>query len=152
MSESKRPFILGVGGTPRPGSTTELALAVSLKAAAAAGAETVMIGGKDLMLPMYNPYETGADSPEAARLVDHFRRCDGLIIASPAYHGSLSGLMKNALDYAEDLRDQERVYFDGVAVGLVACAGGWQAAGQTLRHCDPSRTRCADGLPPSGRH
>lgn len=131
MSESKRPFILGVGGTPRPGSTTELALAVSLKAAAAAGAETVMIGGKDLMLPMYNPYDRSR-SPEAARLVDHFRRCDGLIIASPAYHGSLSGLMKNALDYAEDLRDHERVYFDGVAVGLVACAGGWQAAGQTL--------------------
>jgi FMN reductase len=40
--------------------------------------------------------------------------------------------MKNALDYAEDLRDNERVYFDGVAVGLIACAGGWQAAGQTL--------------------
>jgi FMN reductase len=131
MPENKRPLILGVGGTPRPGSTTELALAVSLKAAAAAGAETVMIGGNDLMLPMYNPYDRSR-SPEAARLVGLFRQCDGLIIASPAYHGSLSGLMKNALDYAEDLRDAERVYFDGVAVGLVACAGGWQAAGQTL--------------------
>src|SRR5690606_9263782 len=122
---------LGVGGTPRSGSTTERALAVSLKAAAVQGAETVMIGGPDLILPMYNPADQDR-TPMARKLIDLYRRCDGIVIASPAYHGSLSGLVKNALDYAEDLRDGERVYFDGVAVGLIACAAGWQAAGQTL--------------------
>ncbi len=40
--------------------------------------------------------------------------------------------MKNALDYAEDLRSDDRAYLDGLAVGLIACAGGWQAAVQTL--------------------
>jgi FMN reductase len=44
----------------------------------------------------------------------------------------MSGLIKNALDYAEDLRMDERTYFDGIAVGMIACAGGWQAAVQTL--------------------
>ena len=131
MNDGKRPLILGVGGTPRAGSTTERALAVCLAAASAAGAETAMISGPDLMLPMYNPGQM-PDTPEAARLVDLYRRCDGIVIASPAYHGSLSGLVKNALDYAEELRTADRVYFDGLAVGLIACAAGWQATGQTL--------------------
>lgn len=131
MSEKDRPLVLGLGGTPRAGSSAERALAVSLAAAAAQGAETVMIAGADLLLPMYNPNSPDR-TPEALRLVDLFRRCDGLVIASPAYHGSLSGLIKNALDYAEDLRENERVYFDGVGVGLIAVAAGWQGASQTL--------------------
>lgn len=126
-----RPLVLGLGGTPRPASTTERALGVSLRAAAAEGAETIMIAGPDLVLPMYTPGVSGR-TPEGQRLVDALRRCDGIIIASPSYHGSLSGLMKNALDYVEDLRADKRVYFDGLAVGLIACAGGWQSAVQTL--------------------
>ena len=55
-----------------------------------------------------------------------------IIVASPAYHGGVSGLVKNALDYVEDLRDAKRPYLDGRAVGCIACAGGWQAAVATL--------------------
>jgi FMN reductase len=131
MPNARRPLILGIGGTPRVASTTERALAVSLKAAADAGAQTMMISGPALVLPMYTP-DAAHRTPETQRLVDAFRRCDGIVIASPSYHGSLSGLMKNALDYVEDLRTDPRVYFDGIAVGLIACAGGWQAAVQTL--------------------
>jgi FMN reductase len=131
MRDKGRPLILGVGGTPRTGSATERALATCLAAAAEVGAETEIITGPDLVLPMYNPSDSYR-SPEAARLVDLYRRCDGVVIASPAYHGSVSGLVKNALDYVEDLRTEERVYFDGLAVGLIACAAGWQATGQTL--------------------
>lgn len=125
------PLILGVGGTTRAGSTTERALSVALRAAAAEGAETVIITASDLVLPMYAT-DPAVRTPAAARLIDLYRRCHGLIIASPAYHGSLSGLVKNALDYAEDLRMDERAYFDGIAVGVIACAGGWQAAVQTM--------------------
>jgi FMN reductase len=131
MLNVSRPLVLGMGGTPRSGSTTERALGVSLRAAAAEGAETIMIAGPDLVLPMYTS-DVSERTPEGQRLVDALRRSDGIIIASPSYHGSLSGLMKNALDYVEDLRTDERVYFDGLAVGLIACAGGWQAAVQTL--------------------
>ena len=125
------PLIVGIGGTTRPGSSTEKALQVSLRAAEAEGAQTVIVAGPALQMPMYAP-ESKERSPEAAQLVSLLRRCDGLIIASPSYHGSLSGLVKNALDYTEDLRDDERVYFDGCPVGLIACAAGWQGAGQTL--------------------
>lgn len=124
-------FILGLGGTTRVGSSSERALAISLQAAREKGAETLQITGPALELPMYRP-EDRQRTPEARQLVEAIRRCDGIIISSPAYHGSISGLVKNALDYVEDLRADARVYLDGLAVGCIACAGGWQAAGQTL--------------------
>jgi FMN reductase len=125
------PVILGIGGTTRPNSTSEAALNVCLRAAEAAGAVTERIVGADLALPLYHP-DQSARSDGARALVDAFRRCDGIIVASPAYHGSVSGLIKNALDYAEDLRNDSRVYFDGLPSGLVACGAGWQAAVSTL--------------------
>lgn len=128
---SLKPLIVGLGGTTRAGSTSERALMLALKAAAEAGAETLMFSGPELELPMYAP-ERKERADGALRLVDAFRRCDGLVVASPAYHGSLSGLVKNALDYAEDLSGDTRVYFDGCAIGLIVAAAGWQAAGQTL--------------------
>ena len=119
---NKRPFVLGLGGTTRDGSATERALRVSLAAADLLGAETALFAGEDLVsLPMYRPGELQRDDV-AERLVTLFRRLDGIIIATPAYHGSVSGLVKNALDYTEDLRADERVYFDGCAVGCICCA------------------------------
>lgn len=127
----KRPFVVGLGGTARDGSATERALRISLAAADAAGADTAIVTGDDLLLPLYRP-DDPRRNPRSARLVELFRRLDGIIVATPAYHGSLSGVVKNALDYTEDLRSDPRVYFDGCAVGCICCAAGWQAAGQTL--------------------
>lgn len=129
--DARRPLIVGLGGTTRPGSTSERALRISLDAARDAGARVILIGGPDLDVPMYVPGQAER-TPQSRRLVEAIRACDGLIVASPAYHGSLSGLIKNALDYTEDLREDARVYLDGVPVGLIACAGGWQAGAQTL--------------------
>ena len=55
-----------------------------------------------------------------------------MVIASPGYHGTVSGLVKNALDYLEVLRDDDRPYLDGRAVGVIAVARGWQAAVSTM--------------------
>jgi FMN reductase len=82
-------------------------------------------------LPLYSP-ESTERTEAAARMVALMRECDGIVICSPAYHGSVSGLVKNALDYTEDMNRDARVYFDGLPVGCIACGAGWQAAGQTL--------------------
>ena len=124
-------FVLGIGGTTRPNSSTEKALRVSLAAAERAGADTLLLGASDLLLPMYAP-ESPERTPEAERLIEEIKRADGLIIGSPGYHGTLSGLVKNALDYTEDLRDHDPPYLDGRAIGCVACAYGWQATVTTL--------------------
>jgi len=80
---------------------------------------------------MYVPDAT-LRTDKARRLIGALAGCDAVIIASPGYHGGPSGLIKNALDYVEDLRDDERPYFDGRAVGCIACAAGWQATTTTL--------------------
>ncbi len=125
------PFIVGLGGTTRPGSTSERALQVALTRAAAQGCETLLLGGAQMPTDIFDP--TRPERSEAARLlVDALRRADGLVIATPAYHGGVSGLVKNALDFTEDLRTDARVYLSGRAVGCIVCADGAQAMGSTL--------------------
>ena len=125
-----KPLIVGIGGTPREDSSTELALRQACEAIGDE-AEIRIFAGRDLLLPLYQPGVASRDAGAAA-LVSALMHCDGLIIASPAYHGTVSGLVKNALDYAEELSGEARPYLDGVPIGLIACAAGWQAAGQTL--------------------
>ena len=126
------PLIVGLGGTTRPGSSTESALAAALGAAEALGARTRLVGGDFLSeLPIYDP-RPGGPTPRQAEMAEIIRSADGLIIATPGYHGSLSGVMKNALDTLELLRDDARPYFSARAVGVIVTAAGSQAGGTTL--------------------
>jgi len=124
--------IVGLGGTLRPGSSSEQALHVAMRSAAASGASTRVFTGDELaQLPMYAP-EHDFRTPVARGYLEHLRAADGIIVASPGYHGSMSGLLKNALDYTEDMRDDARPYFADRAVGLIVTAHGWQASVTTL--------------------
>ena len=122
-----KPLIVGVGGTLRPGSSSETALQLALEAARRQGAETVSFAAKDLRLPYYDPSVSDRTLGQQ-RLVDAFRRADGILIASPGYHGAVSGLIKNAIDHAEDLAGDRRVYFSDIPVGCIGVAHGAQAA------------------------
>ncbi len=82
-------------------------------------------------LPHYDPYGPTRTSEEI-EFVEAVRAADALVIASPGYHGGVSGLVKNAIDLLEELREDARPYFDGRAVGLLVSAAGWQAGGATL--------------------
>lgn len=125
------PYIVAIGGTLRPNSTTELAMRHALAVVGRAGARTKLISGEQLRLPLYQP-ENKERSETARALVSELAAADGIIVASPGYHGSISGLVKNALDYAEDLREDDRPYFSGRAVGCIATGGGWPGAVNTL--------------------
>ncbi|MDE2305090.1 MAG: NAD(P)H-dependent oxidoreductase [Gammaproteobacteria bacterium] len=131
LPQIDKPLILGIGGTTRSGSSSERAMRYVLARARELGAETEFLTGPQLVLPIYVPEDAGRD-PGVRRLVESLRRANGLVVASPGYHGSLSGLIKNALDYAEDLRNDSPPYLEDRAVGLISCATGWQATGATL--------------------
>ena len=129
---SETPLIVGIGGTTREGSSTEKALVVALAAAEAGGARTVLLGGAFLAtLPIFDPGPAGPTAEQQA-LADAVRAADGIIIATPGYHGSLSGVVKNALDTLELLNQDQRPYFTDRAVGIIVTASGWQAGGTTL--------------------
>src|SRR2546430_7864202 len=130
MSEFK-PQILCIGGTTRQGSSTEKALRYVAHVAEQLGAVPRVMAGPDLLLPNYSA-DKPERTPQAHALVEALRRCDGLVIASPGYHGNYSGLVKNVLDYAEDLAGDPDPYLQGKPVGCIASAFGWQAIGTTL--------------------
>jgi FMN reductase len=130
--DSAIPLIVGIGGTTRSGSSTDCALRVSLQAAGEAGARTFAFDGPFLArLPHYSPDKPERNA-EQGQLIEMVRKADALIVASPGYHGGVSGLVKNALDLLEDLRDDERPYLEGRAVGCIVTAAGWQASVSTL--------------------
>lgn len=131
MTPSFTPHVVALGGTPRPGSTTERALRKILEEAGRLGATTTLLAGEDLDLPLYNP-EVAVRTPAAERLVAELRRADAVVLGSPGYHGGVSGLVKNAIDYVEDLRCDPRPYLDHRAVVCVATGGGWQGPMATL--------------------
>jgi len=126
------PLVVGIGGSLRTGSTGELALLLALRAAEDAGARTQVFNGAFLAsLPIYAP-EDSERTEEQRQLVEAVRCADGLILASPGYHGGISGSIKNALDLLEDLHNDRRCYLDGRAVGCIITAGGWQTVGIAL--------------------
>jgi FMN reductase len=123
--------IVALGGSSKPMAASERALRIAAQAAAEAGAEVTFLTGRSLLVPLYDT-ETSDRTPETVAIIDALRRADGVLIASPGYHGSFSGMVKNALDYAEDLRHDDRPYLEDRAVGLIAVAHGWQTAVGTL--------------------
>jgi len=127
-----KPLVVGIGGSTRTGSAGERALCLSLKAAEEAGAHTRLFNGAFLArIPIYAP-ESRERTADQRELVEAVRGADGLILASPGYHGGISGLVKNALDLLEDLRNDSRCYLDGRAVGCIITANGWQTVGTAL--------------------
>ncbi|MCB9437420.1 MAG: NAD(P)H-dependent oxidoreductase [Anaerolineales bacterium] len=125
--------IIGIGGTLSPHSRNLAALEHALQSATAAGAQTELYSVFDLQLPMLDPHKVWEDyGPTVHQLVEAMRRADGLIISTAAYHGTMAGVTKNALDYAEFLSGGPTPYWHNKVVGLIATASGTMAGPNTL--------------------
>jgi FMN reductase len=132
VSDNGRLRVVGIGGTLRKGSSSLGALRRALSASQGAGAEVELIDLRELALPMYEPGRPLDDyGPEVRRLIEAMRGADALILSTAAYHGTLAGVTKNALDFAQFLRGDERPYLEGRVVGLISTAGGDRAAANT---------------------
>ena len=129
---SFKPRIVGIGGTARPNSTSERAVRETLRAAERLGAETTFFDGTFVTrMSLYSP-ERSLRNEDEQTYISSIRRCHGIIVGTPGYHGSLSGPIKNILDLLEDTARDETPYLDGRAFGCVVTAYGWQACGTTL--------------------
>ncbi len=108
--------VVGICGSLRPGSHTHHALAVALRGAEEAGAETHLIDLRDYKLVFCDGSE--GVTPDVLRLRADVKRAHGVILATPEYHGGYSGVLKNALD----LMGFDEL--EGKMIGLVAVSGG----------------------------
>jgi NAD(P)H-dependent FMN reductase len=96
------PKILAFAGSTREASFNKKLVQIAAEGARAAGAEVTYIDLRDLPMPLYDgDLETKQGLPENVQqfkqlMIEH----RGLLIASPEYNSSITGVLKNAIDWA----------------------------------------------------
>ncbi|MEO3876746.1 NAD(P)H-dependent oxidoreductase [Nonomuraea sp. B12E4] len=122
--------VVALCGSQSANSSTERLLRVAAAHAELLGAHVIFYCGEQLRLPLYG---SPAHQPAADDLLASVAAADGVLLGSPSHHGSVSGLLKNALDYLEELRDHPNPYLNDKAVGCVAVGSGVQGPVNTMR-------------------
>jgi len=125
VSDEEKLSIVGLGGSLASNSKSRAALQTALEGAASAGAETQLLDIRKLDLPMYNP-DDDEPTEAAATLIESCYRADGLLWSSPMYQGTISGSLKNALDWLHLLGDRDPPFLHDKVIGLISAAGGTQ--------------------------
>jgi NAD(P)H-dependent FMN reductase len=97
---------------------TRQALAIALKGAAEYNAETALLDLRDFNLVFYGSVPPDKYPPDVLKLRQALRNSQGIILATPEYHGSLTGALKNMLDLMT-IED-----FETKIIGLLGIAGG----------------------------
>lgn len=110
--------IVGIAGSLRSGSYSYQALEQAAQRVNALDAEMEILDLRLLNLPFCNGEDNYGDYPDVAKLRETVKQADGLVLATPEYHGGVSGVLKNALDLMS---------FDelsGKVTGLISVLGG----------------------------
>lgn len=127
MSLEKTIRIAGLCGSLRQGSYTKMALKVALQAAASPSCQTELIDLLDFNLLFADgSSEKGGVSPEVRRFRERIKSADGIIIGTPEYHGSFTGVLKNALDHTGFAE------WEGKMIALIGVSGGRMGAFNAL--------------------
>lgn len=121
--------VLGICGSMRSPSITRDAVQAALDGVRSTGASTEFVDIADLGLPFC---DGRIDEDTYPNVVQGFRsmirECQGLILATPEYHNSMTGALKNAIDLC-NAND-----FEHKMVGLIGVAGGAMGAINAIDH------------------
>lgn len=120
-------FVVALCGSLRQGSTTHAALTIALAGAKEAGAEVELLDLSKYQLIFHGAVADESEYPsDVFKLKEKVKRAHGILLGTPEYHGSFSGVLKNALDlmWFEE--------FENKVVGLIGVSGGRMGAGNAL--------------------
>lgn len=130
------PKILAFAGSLRVESYNKKLVKVAMEGARAAGAEVTYIDLKSYPLPVFDQdLEKSEGLPANARtLKDLFIAHHGLLISCPEYNSSISGALKNTLDWIsrQDGNESGQVPYAGKVVGLLSASPGSLGAIRSL--------------------
>jgi len=113
---------LAICGSLRKDSFNLKLLNIAKTVAQNAGLTVVAADLKELNLPLYNYDIEAAGFPEPVRkLSDMVKEADMLLIASPEYNYSFSGVLKNAIDWVSRVKPNP---FNGKAAGIFGASTG----------------------------
>jgi FMN reductase len=90
--------VLGIAGSKRWPSHTHTLMEIALGAARDSGARVELYDLRAQDLPIFNPRST-EEHPQVGELRERVADAHALIVGTPEYHGSMSGGVKNVLDY-----------------------------------------------------
>jgi NAD(P)H-dependent FMN reductase len=135
---AKKLKILAFAGSLREYSYSKRVVKTAAKGAEAAGAEVTFIDLRDFPLTIYNADEharNGFDA-NAARLQKLLGEHDGFLICSPEYNGSLTGALKNAIDWTSRKSDEYGMIevFKGKAAAIMTASPGAFGGIRCLNH------------------
>lgn len=116
-----KPKILAFAGSLRTDSFNKKLVKIAVQGAQAAGAEVTYIDLRDFPLPIYDgDLESQDGLPEnALKLKNLMYQHDGLLISAPEYNSSISGTLKNTLDWISRQASPQEVYLS-CFIGKVA--------------------------------
>jgi chromate reductase len=113
--------VLAVSGSLRKASFNTCTLRAAAELAPE-GVEVTLYEGLREIPPYDDDLRTGSGyPPHVAAFRAAIRDADALVIASPEYNFSISGVLKNAIDWASRVPDQP---FDGKPVAIMGAATG----------------------------
>lgn len=122
------PKILVFAGSTRAESYNKKLVKIAATGARAAGAEVTYLDLCDIPMPLFDEDLEAQDGlhPNACKLKDILLAHQGLVIASPEYNSSISGVLKNAIDWVSRPAPGEAplaCFVDKVAVIMSASPG-----------------------------
>lgn len=137
-TQKTTPKVIAFAGSIRNESVNKRLSKIALKAAESAGAEVTWVDLADYQMPLYcQDYETEHGLPESVvSFKEMLKSNDGFLIASPEYNGSLTGVLKNAIDWASRPNGDEprMACWNGKVVGLLAASPGGLGGLRGLSH------------------
>jgi chromate reductase, NAD(P)H dehydrogenase (quinone) len=128
--------VLGISGSLRQGSFNRKALQVAKRFAAQAGADVAEADLKELALPIYDGDIEDRGMPDSVlRLKAAVEASHVVLVASPEYNHSISGALKNAIDWlsrGKNSLDGKVAAVFGASTGVFGTARGQYHLRQTL--------------------
>jgi len=110
--------IVGINGSLRSQSFSYQALKLAMARVEALGASTQILDLREMQLPFCDGSDDYQGYPDVVQLREVVAEADGLILATPEYHGGVSGVLKNALDLMSFDQLSDKV------TGLISVLGG----------------------------
>lgn len=135
---TQTPKILAFSGSLREHSFSKRVLKTAIKGAEKAGGHVTFVDLRDYPMPVYNPDEEEENGfhENARKFQALLAQHDGFLIASPEYNGSLSGALKNAIDWASRRGDtyQRSEVFPGKFAAIMTSSPGSFGGVRCLSH------------------
>lgn len=120
--------VLAFAGSTRTGSFNKKLIRVAAAAAQAAGAEVTRIDLRDLPMPLFDgDLEQREGIPENAKQFKSLMKSHhGLLLACPEYNSSITGVLKNAIDWASRPMEGEKPLecFESKVAALLSASPG----------------------------